>query len=78
LIEQKMREVTRHNIVRRDSFAARLEDLMIRYMKQHPLEPLFVLTGSDIVGPTQRTTRREREESLAPSIRHNLASRAQS
>ena len=34
LIEQKMREVTRHNIVRRDSFAERLENLMIRYMRQ--------------------------------------------
>ncbi|MCC5581785.1 type I restriction endonuclease subunit R [Microtetraspora sp. AC03309] len=34
LIEQKMREVTRHNIIRRESFAERLEDLMIRYMRQ--------------------------------------------
>ncbi|MBV9143782.1 MAG: DUF3387 domain-containing protein, partial [Pseudonocardiales bacterium] len=34
LIEQKMREVTRHNIIRRDSFAERLENLMIRYMRQ--------------------------------------------
>ncbi len=29
-----MREVTRHNIVRRDSFVERLENLMIRYMRQ--------------------------------------------
>lgn len=34
LIEQKMREVTKHNIVRRESFAERLEDLMIRYMRE--------------------------------------------
>ncbi|MBB2911255.1 type I restriction enzyme R subunit [Streptosporangium becharense] len=34
LIQQKMREVTRHNIVRRESFTERLEDLMIRYMRQ--------------------------------------------
>ncbi|MCA1671138.1 MAG: DUF3387 domain-containing protein, partial [Actinobacteria bacterium] len=34
MIEQKMREVTRHNIVRRDSFTERLENLMIRYMRQ--------------------------------------------
>lgn len=34
LIEQKMREVTRHNIIRQESFAKKLEDLMIRYMKQ--------------------------------------------
>jgi restriction endonuclease HindI-like protein len=29
-----MRGVTRHNIVRRESFAERLENLMIRYMRQ--------------------------------------------
>lgn len=34
LIEQKMREVTWHNIARRESFAEKLEDLMIRYMRQ--------------------------------------------
>ncbi|MEU8270515.1 type I restriction endonuclease subunit R [Sphaerisporangium sp. NPDC049002] len=34
LIEQSMRETTRHNIVRRESFAEKLEDLMIRYMRQ--------------------------------------------
>ncbi|MEU7868126.1 type I restriction endonuclease subunit R [Dactylosporangium sp. NPDC049140] len=34
LIEQKMREVTRHNIIRQESFAKRLQDLMVRYMKQ--------------------------------------------
>jgi len=34
LIEQKMREATQHNIIRRESFAEKLEDLMIRYMQQ--------------------------------------------
>jgi type I restriction enzyme R subunit len=34
LIQQKMREVTKHNIVRQESFSARLEDLMTRYMRQ--------------------------------------------
>ncbi|MFE4620506.1 type I restriction endonuclease subunit R [Streptomyces sp. NPDC056747] len=34
LIEQKMREVTRHNIVRRTTFSERLQDLMVRYMRQ--------------------------------------------
>ncbi|MFF0244846.1 type I restriction endonuclease subunit R [Streptosporangium sandarakinum] len=34
LIQQKMREVTRHNIVRRESFTERLEELMLRYMRQ--------------------------------------------
>jgi type I restriction enzyme, R subunit len=34
LIQQKMRETTAHNIVRRESFSERLEDLMRRYMLQ--------------------------------------------
>ncbi|MDQ1248138.1 MAG: type restriction enzyme subunit [Actinomycetota bacterium] len=34
LIEAKMREVTRHNIVRRDTFSDRLQNLMRRYMLQ--------------------------------------------
>ncbi|WP_431968959.1 type I restriction endonuclease subunit R [Actinacidiphila sp. bgisy160] len=34
LVEKKMREVTRHNIVRRTAFSERLQDLMVRYMRQ--------------------------------------------
>jgi type I restriction enzyme R subunit len=34
LIQQKMREVTKHNVVRQESFSARLEELMSRYMRQ--------------------------------------------
>ncbi|WP_369392731.1 type I restriction endonuclease subunit R [Streptomyces sp. CG1] len=34
LIEQKMREQTRHNIVRQTAFSERLQDLMTRYMRQ--------------------------------------------
>ncbi|MFV2097404.1 type I restriction endonuclease subunit R [Micromonospora sp. LOL_014] len=34
LIEQKMREVTKHNVVRQERFSAMLEDLMNRYMRQ--------------------------------------------
>ncbi|MEU4215890.1 type I restriction endonuclease subunit R [Actinoplanes sp. NPDC026623] len=34
LIEQRMREVTRHNVVRQEGFSARLEELMTRYMRQ--------------------------------------------
>ncbi|MFJ8110383.1 type I restriction enzyme endonuclease domain-containing protein [Streptomyces sp. NPDC096132] len=29
-----MREVTRHNIVRRTTFSERLQDLMVRYMRR--------------------------------------------
>lgn len=34
MIEQKMREVTKHNVVRHESFSERLNDLMKRYMLQ--------------------------------------------
>ncbi|MFJ7205223.1 type I restriction endonuclease subunit R [Streptomyces sp. NPDC098789] len=34
MIEQKMREVTKHNVVRHESFSERLNDLMRRYMLQ--------------------------------------------
>ncbi|WP_086803791.1 type I restriction endonuclease subunit R [Streptomyces caniscabiei] len=34
LVERKMREVTRHNIVRQTTFSERLQDLMVRYMRQ--------------------------------------------
>ncbi|MER7133412.1 type I restriction endonuclease subunit R [Streptosporangium saharense] len=42
LIEQKMRKVTRHNIVRRTTFSERLQDLMIRYMREQ-------LTSAEII-----------------------------
>jgi type I restriction enzyme, R subunit len=35
LVEQQMRQVTRHNVVRRQSFADRLLDLMTRYTRQN-------------------------------------------
>lgn len=34
LIQQKMREVTKHNIVRQETFSQRLEELMKQYMRQ--------------------------------------------
>lgn len=34
MIQQKMREVTKHNVVRNESFTERLNDLMRRYMLQ--------------------------------------------
>src|SRR5690606_23658008 len=34
MIQQKMREVTKHNVVRNESFTERLNDLMKRYMLQ--------------------------------------------
>lgn len=42
LVEQKMREVTRHNIVRQTAFSDRLQDLMVKYMRQQ-------LTSAEII-----------------------------
>ncbi|RCH66316.1 type I restriction endonuclease subunit R [Streptomyces sp. SDr-06] len=42
LVEQKMREQTRHNIVRQTAFSERLQDLMTRYMRQQ-------LTSAEII-----------------------------
>jgi type I restriction enzyme R subunit len=42
LIERKMREVTKHNIVRQTTFSERLQDLMIRYMREQ-------LTSAEII-----------------------------
>ncbi|MEU1667096.1 type I restriction endonuclease subunit R [Streptomyces sparsogenes] len=42
LIQQKMREVTRQNIMRQESFSQRLDDLMKRYMRQQ-------LTSSQVI-----------------------------
>jgi type I restriction enzyme R subunit len=68
LIEQKMREVTRHNIVRRDSFAARLEDLMIRYMRQQ-------LTSAEAIAelvamPKEIAADARRGERFDPPLNH--------
>ncbi|WP_414170691.1 type I restriction enzyme endonuclease domain-containing protein [Streptoverticillium reticulum] len=42
LVEKKMREVTRHNIVRQTAFSDRLQDLMAKYMRQQ-------LTSAEII-----------------------------
>ncbi|WP_328951347.1 type I restriction endonuclease subunit R [Streptomyces sp. NBC_00184] len=42
LVEQKMREVTRHNIVRQTAFSDRLQKLMVKYMRQQ-------LTSAEII-----------------------------
>ncbi|MEV1001808.1 type I restriction endonuclease subunit R [Nonomuraea sp. NPDC050202] len=42
LIERKMREVTKNNIVRQTTFSERLQDLMVRYMREQ-------LTSAEII-----------------------------
>lgn len=55
-IEQQMRRVTRHNLVRQESFAARLAELMRRYTNQH-------LTSAEILAELVAFAREVSEES---------------
>ncbi|RFS81437.1 type I restriction endonuclease subunit R [Actinomadura spongiicola] len=55
MIEQKMREVTRHNVVRHESFSERLEDLMRRYVLQQ-------LTSAQVIAQLAVLARQVTEE----------------
>ena len=55
-IEQQMRRVTRHNLVRQESFADRLVELMRRYTNQH-------LTSAEILAELVAFAREVSEES---------------
>ncbi|MER6170884.1 type I restriction enzyme endonuclease domain-containing protein [Streptosporangium sp. NPDC001681] len=57
LIEQKMREVTRHNIIRRESFAEKLEDLMIRYMRQQLSSAEMIAMAKEVSAEARRGER---------------------
>jgi type I restriction enzyme R subunit len=61
LIERKMREVTRHNIVRRTTFSERLQDLMVRYMRQQftsaELIAKLVEMAKEVMADTRRGER---------------------
>ncbi|WP_306369110.1 type I restriction endonuclease subunit R [Nocardiopsis sp. CC223A] len=58
LIQQKMREVTRHNAISRERFTEELEKLMLRYMREQltsaeALAALFSLAG-DVMAEARR------------------------
>jgi type I restriction enzyme R subunit len=55
LIEQKMREVTKHNVVRYESFSERLDALMKRYMLQQ-------LTSAQVIAELAAMAREVSEE----------------
>jgi type I restriction enzyme R subunit len=66
LIEQEMRRVTRHNIVRRQSFADRLLELMRKYTNQH-------LTAAEIIAELVAVAREvsadaDRGEQFVPAL----------
>ena len=68
LIQQKMREVTRHNIVRQESFSERLDDLMKRYMRQQ-------LTSAQVIAELVALAREvsedaRRGERFIPELTH--------
>ncbi|NEA34303.1 type I restriction endonuclease subunit R [Streptomyces sp. SID13031] len=55
MIQQKMREVTKHNVVRNESFTERLNDLMKRYMLQQ-------LTSAQVIAELAALAREVSEE----------------
>ncbi|WP_432185777.1 type I restriction endonuclease subunit R [Streptomyces sp. Tue6028] len=68
MIEQKMREVTKHNVVRNESFSERLNDLMKRYMLQQ-------LTSAQVIAELAALAREvsaeaRRGENFNPPLSH--------
>ncbi|MEU8671323.1 type I restriction endonuclease subunit R [Streptomyces anulatus] len=68
MIEQKMREVTKHNVVRHESFSERLNDLMRRYMLQQ-------LTSAQVIAELAAMAREvsdeaRRGERFDPPLNH--------
>ncbi|MFJ3209173.1 type I restriction endonuclease subunit R [Streptomyces flaveolus] len=58
LIERKMREVTRHNVVRRTTFSERLQDLMVRYMRQQYTSAELIAKLVEMAKEVMEDTRR--------------------
>ncbi|MFD5753337.1 type I restriction endonuclease subunit R [Streptomyces sp. NPDC127033] len=68
MIQQKMREVTKHNVVRNESFAQRLDELMRRYMLQQ-------LTSAQVIAELAALAREvsaeaRRGEQFDPPLNH--------
>lgn len=68
MIQQKMREVTKHNVVRNESFTERLNDLMKRYMLQQ-------LTSAQVIAELAALAREvsaeaRRGEQFDPPLNH--------
>jgi type I restriction enzyme, R subunit len=69
LVERKMREQTRHNVVRQTAFSERLQDLMTRYMRQQ-------LSSAEIIAGLVEMSKEIAEEArrgrqFNPPLDHN-------
>jgi type I restriction enzyme R subunit len=58
LIQRKMREVTKHNVVRQERFSAQLEDLMNRYMRQQLTSAQLIIELVDMAKEVSADARR--------------------
>lgn len=68
MIQQKMREVTKHNVVRNKSFTERLDDLMRRYMLQQLTSAQVIAELVALAGEVSAEARRG--EKFDPPLSH--------
>lgn len=68
LIERKMREVTKHNVVRQERFSALLEDLMNRYMRQQLTSAQLIVELVELAKEVSADARRGQQ--FDPPLNH--------
>ncbi|MEU7756716.1 type I restriction endonuclease subunit R [Micromonospora sp. NPDC049171] len=68
LIERKMREVTKHNVVRQERFSAQLEDLMNRYMRQQLTSAQLIVELVELAKQVSEDARRGQQ--FDPPLNH--------
>ncbi|WP_374251208.1 type I restriction endonuclease subunit R [Micromonospora sp. R77] len=68
LIERKMREVTKHNVVRQERFSAQLEDLMNRYMRQQLTSAQLIVELVELAKQVSADARRGQQ--FDPPLNH--------
>ncbi|WP_028182795.1 type I restriction endonuclease subunit R [Salinispora arenicola] len=68
LIERKMREVTKHNVVRQERFSTQLEDLMNRYMRQQLTSAQLIVELVELAKEVSTDARRGQQ--FDPPLNH--------
>jgi type I restriction enzyme, R subunit len=68
LIQRKMREVTKHNVVRQEQFSAKLEDLMNRYMRQQLTSAQLIVDLVELAKEVSADARRGQQ--FDPPLNH--------
>jgi type I restriction enzyme R subunit len=68
LIQRKMREVTKHNVVRQERFSAQLEDLMNRYMRQQLTSAQLIVELVELAKEVSADARRGQQ--FDPPLNH--------